>query len=261
MESNILIIVEGAKTEPQFFNQLSKVFNQKFEIYYLGTNIYTLYKRMKEIDFNGDLKSILIEIHPEKREMLSKKFAYTYLIFDCDVHHPKKDDKRSLDSIVMENFNKLSEMSEYFVDETDPSIGKLYINYPMMESFRDCDEFFDEQYSSASVAITELSTYKSRVAKRKICSIHVDQYTRSQFTLLILQNIYKLNKILFNLWDKFSYEEYQNYSNTKTILLKERELVEKNKTLSVINTSLFIITDFYGNRNGFYDSLKIEIAE
>lgn len=40
MESNILIIVEGAKTEPQFFNQLSKVFNQKFEIYYLGTNIY-----------------------------------------------------------------------------------------------------------------------------------------------------------------------------------------------------------------------------
>ncbi len=32
-------------------------------------------------------------------------------------------------------------MTEYFVDETDPTIGKLYINYPMMESYRDCDEF------------------------------------------------------------------------------------------------------------------------
>ncbi len=37
-------------------------------------------------------------------------------------------------------------MVNYFVDETDPSIGKLYINYPMMESYRDCDTFFEEDY-------------------------------------------------------------------------------------------------------------------
>lgn len=90
MESNILIVVEGAKTEPAFFKRLLHIFGLNFQIYCLGTNIYTLYRRMKEIEFNGDLKSILIELHPDQRELLSKKFAYTYLVFDCDVHHPKR---------------------------------------------------------------------------------------------------------------------------------------------------------------------------
>ena len=33
MESNVLIVVEGVKTEDKFFKQLAKVFNQKFYIY------------------------------------------------------------------------------------------------------------------------------------------------------------------------------------------------------------------------------------
>lgn len=127
MESNILIIVEGARTEPAFFNRLLGVFDQNFEIYCFGTNIYTLYKRMKEIEFNGDLKSVLIELHPEQRELLSKKFAYTYLVFDCDVHHPKKEDIRCIEEIIADNFSKLREMAEYFVDETDPSVGSFIL--------------------------------------------------------------------------------------------------------------------------------------
>ena len=75
MESNILFIVEGSKCEPNFFNQLAKIFDLKFEIYCLKTNIYFLYKKMKEIDFNGDIKDILLEIHPEKRDILSKKIC------------------------------------------------------------------------------------------------------------------------------------------------------------------------------------------
>ena len=70
MESNILIIVEGSKTEPNLFNRLSDVFGLKFDIYCLETNIYSLYKKMKEIDFNGDIKDVLSEIHPNKKEML-----------------------------------------------------------------------------------------------------------------------------------------------------------------------------------------------
>lgn len=30
-------------------------------------NIYSLYKKLKEIDFNGDLKDMLIEMHPDKK--------------------------------------------------------------------------------------------------------------------------------------------------------------------------------------------------
>lgn len=257
MESNILIIVEGARTEPAFFNRLLGVFDQNFEIYCLGTNIYTLYKRMKEIEFNGDLKSVLIELHPEQRELLSKKFAYTYLVFDCDVHHPKKEDIRCIEEIIADNFSKLREMAEYFVDETDPSVGKLYINYPMMESYRDCDDFFDENYKSTMVSLPAILSYKKDVGKRKLSRVRVDSYTEKQFSLLVLQNIYKLNVILTDTWSKLSYEEYLIQSSAKRILLAEQDIAKRSKMLSVINTSIFILSDYFGNRDGCYDKLKI----
>ena len=257
MESNILIVVEGAKTEPAFFKRLLHIFGLNFQIYCLGTNIYTLYRRMKEIEFNGDLKSILIELHPDQRELLSKKFAYTYLVFDCDVHHPKKNDCRCIEEIISDNFTKLKELVEYFVDETDPTVGKLYINYPMMESYRDCDYFFDEKYKSTMASFPDILSYKTNVGKRKLSRIHVDSYTEEQFSLLILQNIYKLNKILTDVWKKPSYEEYLAQSNAKQILLAEQDIAEKLDALSVINTSLFIISDFFGNKDGFYDKLEI----
>lgn len=260
MESNILIIVEGLKTEPNFFNRLSDVFGLKFDIYCLETNIYSLYKKMKEIDFNGDIKDILSEIHPSKKEMLSKKFAYTYLIFDCDAHHSRKDESRTQEEIVLDNLAKLSEMVNYFVDETDPSIGNLYINYPMMESYRDCDDYFENEYASAIISISKLSSYKNHVAKKKLCSKHIDKYTKEQFSLLILQNLYKLNLICGQKWNKPNYKEYSSYSDSANILFEERKLATKDKVLSVINTSLFMITDYFGNRNGFYDGLNLPLS-
>lgn len=257
MESNVLIIVEGLKTEPNFFNSLAKVFGLNFEIYCLETNIYSLYKKMKEIDFNGDIKDILSEIHPEKKEMLSKKFAYTYLVFDCDAHHAGENEFRTQEEIVFANLDKLSEMANYFIDETDPSIGKLYINYPMMESYRDCDNYFENEYASAIISILKLSSYKNHVAKKKLCSKHIDKYTKEQFSLLILQNLYKLNLICGHKWKKPNYKEYLEFSNSANILSKERTLAIKDNVLSVINTSLFMITDYFGNRNGFYEGLNL----
>lgn len=261
MESNILIIVEGLKTEPNFFKRLSDVFGLKFDIYCLETNIYSLYKKMKEIDFNGDIKDVLSEIHPSKKEMLSKKFAYTYLIFDCDAHHAGENETRTQEEIVFTNLDKLSEMANYFVDETDPSIGRLYINYPMMESYRDCDDYFENEYASAIISISKLSSYKNHVAKKKLCSKHIDKYTKEQFSLLILQNLYKLNLICGQKWNKPNYKEYSSYSASANILSEERKLATKDKVLSVINTSLFMITDYFGNRNGFYDSLNLRFTK
>ena len=147
-------------------------------------------------------------------------------------------------------------MAKYFIDETDPSTGKLYINYPMMESYRDCDTFFEDSYAFAKVSIEELSTYKNRVAKKKLSSIHVDKYTKEQVSSLILQNLYKLNIIHHEILGKPDYDTYLKCSDSECILSEEKNLIVNEKFLSVINTSLFMITDFYGNRNGFYDELK-----
>ena len=182
---------------------------------------------------------------------------YLYFVFDCDVHHPKKEDIRCIEEIIADNFSKLREMAEYFVDETDPSVGKLYINYPMMESYRDCDDFFDENYKSTMVSLPAILSYKKDVGKRKLSRVRVDSYTEKQFSLLVLQNIYKLNVILTDTWSKLSYEEYLIQSSAKRILLAEQDIAKRSKMLSVINTSIFILSDYFGNRDGFYDKLKI----
>ena len=45
-ETNILIIVEGRRAEPKFFEQIKTAFGLKMEIYCLETNIYILYNKM-----------------------------------------------------------------------------------------------------------------------------------------------------------------------------------------------------------------------
>lgn len=258
MRKNILVIVEGEKTESKFFETLAKSFDLNFDIYSLNTNIYFLYKKMKEIDFNGDIKDILSEIHPEHKEMLDRNFAYTYLIFDCDAHHPKKDDTRKLKEIVLDNIDKLFEMASHFDNETDPTIGKLYINYPMMESYRDCDNFFDRNYEFSIVPIVDIVNYKKYVSKKHLCKIHIDKFNKEQFSLLILQNLYKLNKLFSYNWNKPSYDDYSRFSVSTEILVKEKLSVIEDGNISVINTFLFLITDYFGNRNKFYDNLKLE---
>ena len=163
-----------------------------------------------------------------------------------------------MQEIIADNFAKLEEMAEYFTDETDPTIGKLYINYPMMESFRDCDAFFDEKYEQAVVAVNDIKGYKQAVQKKALCRMHIDKFERGDFELLILQNVFKLNKLLKGIWEKPTYEEYRDQSEAGKILGKEKELVETKDCISVLNTSLYMIVDYFGNKYSFYDSLSAE---
>ena len=51
-----LVIVEGEKAEPAFCRSMEAAYSRDFEIYVLGTNIYTLYKKLKEYNFDADIK-------------------------------------------------------------------------------------------------------------------------------------------------------------------------------------------------------------
>lgn len=256
-KSNILIVVEGNKTEPRFFQRMAEIFGLQCEIYCFSTNIYTLYRRMKEYDFDVDIKDVLKEEHKDRASLLDKRFAYTYLVFDCDLHHPKKLETREEKKVIFENFAVLREMAEYFTNETDPTIGKLYINYPMMESYRDADDFFEEEFRNRMVLLSELKTYKQKVAQRKLCRIHLDHYGRREFELLVLQNLYKWYHICHGIWKKPDCQTYQEEKQALLLLEKQQQITSDRDCLSVINTSLFLILDYYGNRDGFYDGLLV----
>lgn len=153
MNKNILLIVEGDKTEKEFFKRIEELLNEKlkchFNIYSFKTNIYTLYNKIKKDDYYLNIQDVLIEMNEEYRnELEEKSFSDVYLIFDLDAQHTRINETRSYDEIIKDNTSIVSEMIKHFDNETDPTKGKLYINYPMMESFKDCDSltFFDSNY-------------------------------------------------------------------------------------------------------------------
>lgn len=253
-KEKILIIVEGERAEADFFKQLSAVFGVRFQICCFKANIYCLYQRMKELDFNAEVKDVLREARPELSE-LDENYAYTYLVFDLDPHHTNRNETRSLLQIVKDNCGKAVEMSEYFNNESDPTVGKLYINYPMMESYRACNCVFDPDYRNEYVKIEEISRFKKYVNSKKMSGKHLKDYTREDFSALMRMNVYKLALLRKNQWQPVSYSEYCTLSESSALLDMQTSLIEAEEKIAVLNTSLFLLLDYYGNQNGFYEQI------
>lgn len=253
----ILIVVEGDRAENDLFSCLFDRFGIQAEIVVASNNLYSLYNKMKSYHFECDVKDAVKELMPpdKDRSLLDQKFAYTYLVFDSDLQH-KQPNQRGLDipieKLVEVNFNMLEEMAEYFTDETDPSIGRLYINYPMMESYRYCDSFSDESYLDSIIEIDKMTKFKSLASQKKLAGFQIQRYTKDNFLDLIRLNIRKLG-ILFDKTSILPYPEYQFLSNQDTIAKKQHKSANSCQSLSILNTSLMIIVDYFGNRNNFYN--------
>lgn len=108
----ILIVLEGERTEPDFFQSILQRFELNAELCVVGTNLYTLYHKCKEYFFDCDIKDVLKELirDDETKKRLDQKFAYTYLVFDADLHH-KAPEQRGLSvstkELLADNFPKL----------------------------------------------------------------------------------------------------------------------------------------------------------
>ena len=256
-----LVIVEGERLEPKFFKQFTKVFDIDMEVYIVGANIYDLYNQLKDYDFNCDIKDLLPDVGNRvegMEEILQQKFAYTYLVFDFDAHHREIGEKElDIDTVVHNNIVKLREMANFFTNEPAPGIGRLYINYPMMESYRDCSAFFDETYCDNAVAIEDIPDYKKIAGRKSMASVHIGKYTRENFSDLTKMNIYKLHKLSKNIWGTITYGDYMELSKVANILDCQLQKVSTERKVDVLNTALFIVLDYFGNRDSFYDSVVI----
>ncbi|MGP1454483.1 MAG: hypothetical protein ACTTJ7_01795 [Treponema sp.] len=166
----ILFIFEGEKREPQIYKTMQYLFlnsDPKNEILVSYCNhIYSLYKKMKQHDSFNDTGSDIVQL---LKEELSKNgadnvlkdikdgdvFSEIYLFFDYDLHSPDKINKMSID----EQNNNITEMLEYFNDETGN--GKLYINYPMVESIRYFKKALpDDDYIHYTVNLQSKKSFK-----------------------------------------------------------------------------------------------------
>ena len=123
----------------------------------------------------------------ERKKIFEERYSDILLIFDLD-----PQDR-------LYSAEKIQQMLEYFNESSEN--GKLYINYPMVESFYHMKSIPDPNYNSYTVSMQELRerTYKSRVQKeswrhdyRKFAQ------SREECNSVIIQNIEKALTITNN---------------------------------------------------------------
>ncbi len=254
-KSKILLIVEGRKTEVTFFQKMSEMFHISYEIVPYSTNIYDLYKKLKEYDFSANIIDVL-KLHKgikeSERELLSQTFAYIYLVFDFDCHNCCKNGVFDL-KMVKQNCQQVSEMAEYFTNETDPGIGKLYINFPMFESLLDADDFYDENAKDNVCHFIDLPRYKQIVAKRKLHQIRLKDWDKENIISLVRTSLYKWNYLSQGQFGYLPYKVYSSTSLSRIVAKQQHFLLQKDHSISVLNTSILFLIDYFGIQNGFYD--------
>ena len=257
--SKILFVVEGERTERQLVNRLSGAFNVSSEIFAVRGNIYKLYQAVKDDPFSGivEVLSEMTDCESDKA-ILANVFTDVFLVFDCDAQHTMNPDEAhsmTAREVAVRNMGIIREMAERFDESTDPERGKLLVNYPMVESFRDCDDFFDMSYAGAVVEVDSLRSYKNHVASRRLVRFHVKDYTKGNICSLIRMNVFKLNKILRGRFEACPYGDFLSNNDQRKIAKKESDLIWQDSVVSVLNTLLFFPVEYFGNANGFYEKV------
>lgn len=228
-----LFIVEGEVREPLIIDNISKVFfkHAKFKVITLpaGQNIYMLWKRLKEDDFETDIIEILREANEKiERQLLGLKrndFSEIYLFFDYDGHQENLGEVDDINNVI-------EQMLVGFDNETEN--GKLYISYPMVEALRDFEEGRCGKRDNCYIKIDEICNYKTISAIRAIYP-QFKLYNYPIWKEVIDVFVMRIS-CLMNYKSVISYEQY-----VKMISPFE---IYKYEEIEILNNRVFILSAF-----------------
>lgn len=236
-DHNFLFIVEGDTDEPRFIKQLfQKCYSSvKFKTYTYRTNLHNLAKIIEEeySDFEEDeidIKLVLKsqEGNENKRRILEAKYTDIFLIFDFE---PQQDVPR---------FPVIRRMLTYFNDSTNH--GKLFINYPMMQSFKHFTRLPDPDFASLKIPIDDCRRYKQIVGEVSKYT-DVTKYTYPHFMSIAVHHLRKANLIMSGVYETPKKEDYLQW-NYVQIFDKQIEEKDTNNAVFVLNTCIFILVDY-----------------
>ena len=231
-KAKILILVEGVRTDVRLMEHIFQTYgiDAKYEIVSYGTNIYVLYNEMffDEKPEDMDILQVLKERERDesKKLIFEQDFTDILLIFDLDPQDPQFSE------------NKISAMMKYFVESTD--MGKLYLNYPMIEAFYHMTSIPDPEYNDRVAALTELCghTYKKRVnTENRNHDYSKFAVTREECNIVIGQNIEKG-------WRMLNANPDNILPNASLILDRQIDMLSEHEKLYVLCTCVFFIAEY-----------------
>ena len=238
-----LFIVEGEDRDYRFLQQMLRTFLKgKYEARVVALsaaqNIYMLYERLKDDDFETDLVELLRETDIGAREKLigirRQDISEIYLFFDYDIQEDNlPSGSRTLPGETIEN------MLEVFNNETEN--GKLYISYPMVEALYDFQDDTCEAFTDCLYPMTELSNYKRMVGnKNPKANLHY-QYLNWKDTI----NLFALRiKCLFQI-DELDYDYYRRMVDSFTVYQHQRTIKDTEGKVFVLSVFPEFLLDYF----------------
>ena len=170
----ILFVFEGEKQEPRVFQTIKYLFfnhlpEKDIQVSYCS-NIHSLYDEMEKMNiFDEDVADIVTLLRNHQRKnpkgdqslinARNYKFSQKFLFFDYDIKRRQKQNKKSL----KKQNEYISKMLNYFNDETNK--GKLFINYPMIESIRYFKKLPDNNFYKYTSYVFLQRNFKKKAAK------------------------------------------------------------------------------------------------
>lgn len=231
--SKILVLVEGARTDVALMKQLFNIygFDRKYQIVSYCTNIYTLYHEMFEENDPADIDLLQLlksrETNEEQKKIFNNVYSDILLIFDLD---PQDSGFTS---------EKICRMANYFIESSD--MGKLYLNYPMVEAFYHMASIPDENYNNYYATLDELTagTYKARVNREnRNHNYRKFAVTKQECDIVIGQNICKAQQMIYH--DPLHCE----IPIQLDILQSQLAEIEKEHQVAVLSTCGFFIPEY-----------------
>lgn len=219
-EERIAFVVEGDVREQDVVSSLKNTFfknpsNLEIISFPAGQNIYMLWKCLMEDEFATDIIELVRDYNSNAKAILEgldrDSFSEVYLFFDYDGHH------NNLEADVDEDV--LERMLATFDNETEN--GKLYVNYPMVESLRTFVEGDCKAEPSCFISVEELNTYKKQSALQTNKN-DLKKYTYAEWREII--NSFVLRTVcLFDNNQLFSRENYMQVVSPRSIYTLERK--------------------------------------
>ena len=164
-----LFIVEGNHEKYKLMELILKVFPEidmdMGDILIYETNIYLLYNDIEK-KYHEDWYHVDIDlpyIVSQKKEfsepLYKENFTDIILMFDYERHDPNFSEE------------KILRMQNYFQDSTD--VGKLYLNYPMIESYQHLFKIPETEYADrfVPVSLQPGKQYKNLVKETSIAKM------------------------------------------------------------------------------------------
>lgn len=164
-----LLIVEGHHEKNELMELILKCFPEIYikreNIEVFQTNIYILYEKIKDVykedwdEQDVDLVMLIRDIKNYPQSFKRSNFTDIIMIFDYERHDPNFSE------------DKICQMQRYFNDSIER--GKLYINYPMVESYMHFPAWPDNSFANADslASIRRGDIYKNSLKRYFVAKI------------------------------------------------------------------------------------------